>query len=131
MNMTIEESTFKELESVIQMARKDGMRVHDVPGSIWFCAKVDGELAGFVSCYIRKRKGKAVFKSDYVREEYRRRGIYRKLFEARLDYVSIADVKIIKASCTKMSLGCFLAYGFKSTGSRSKKYTDVVLHLVH
>jgi GNAT superfamily N-acetyltransferase len=131
MKLSIEKSTFKELEAIILLAGQDGMRVHDVPGSVWFCAKVDGEMAGFVSCYISERQGKAVFKSDYVRKEYRRRGIYRKLFEARLDYVKDFNVKKIKASCTKMSLGCFLAYGFKKTVTRSRKYTDVVMYRDH
>ncbi|MGE6754188.1 GNAT family N-acetyltransferase [Rossellomorea sp. NPDC071047] len=101
--------------------------MNDVPGSVWFCAIVDGEMAGFVSCYIREKHGKAVFKSDYVRGEYRRRGIYRKLFETRLNYVKKFNVRKIKASCTKMSLGCFLSYGFKKTESRSTKYTDVLM----
>ncbi|WP_175990565.1 GNAT family N-acetyltransferase [Bacillus sp. Marseille-Q1617] len=131
MKMTIERSTFKEVEPLIKLARKEGMRVHDVPGSVWFYAKVDGEMAGFVSCYIREKHGKAVFKSDYVREGYRRRGIYRKLFETRLAYVRNFNVKLIKASCTKMSLGCFLSYGFTKTETRSRKYTDVVMNVVH
>lgn len=131
MNISIETSTFKELEPLILLAGKDGMRVHDVPGSVWFCARVDGEMAGFVSCYIREKQGKAVFKSDYVRGEYRRKGIYRKLFEKRLDYVKNFNVRKIKASCTKMSLECFLSYGFKKIESRSRKYTDVLMYVDH
>ncbi|MCA1057186.1 GNAT family N-acetyltransferase [Rossellomorea aquimaris] len=132
MVVSIERSSFKELEPVISMAIRDGMRVKDVPGSVWFCARVDGEIAGFVSCYIRTKHGKAVFKSDYVREEFRRKGIYRLLFEKRLEYIKdFEEVHVIKASCTKMSLSCFLSYGFEKKASRSRKYTDVELHTLN
>ncbi|WP_064092780.1 GNAT family N-acetyltransferase [Rossellomorea aquimaris] len=130
MIITIKKTTFQELSPLIEMATKEGMRIYDIAGSDWFCAVVDGELAGFVSCYIREKHKKAIFKSDYVAISYRRQGIYKQLFEYRLNYAKKFDVTTITAACTKKSMGCFESFGFIKNGKDSNKYKGVVMHLI-
>lgn len=54
MEIKIEKTAFSELSSLIDLAAKDGIIIYAPNLSDWFCAKANGELVGFVACYINK-----------------------------------------------------------------------------
>ncbi|MFE8699208.1 GNAT family N-acetyltransferase [Cytobacillus sp. FJAT-54145] len=130
MEVTIQKSKFDEIKPLIGPAYKEGLRIRETDGTVWFTAKVNGEVVGLVSCIVRERQRKAIFKRGFVLQDYRRKGIYNKLFEERLNYVKENQkIKVITALCTKESIHCFLKHGFKINRKHSRKYTSVLLRL--
>lgn len=66
-------------------------------------------LAGFTG--VRWLSDKAIFKNAYVSPAYRRKGIYKTMFDYRAQLAKYKGLKIIEASCTPMSLPLYLAAG--------------------
>lgn len=69
----------------------------------------NGKIVGFVSLKLYPKKAK--LHSAYVMPEYRRRGIYQKLNEARWTYIVNAGIQTVEANCTNDSLGYHLKHG--------------------
>ena len=93
-----------------EIVRELGYPVWDDPGKTWFVA-LDGRiLLGFCallpSVPVR-------FTSDYVLPAYRRRGIYSRLFAARME--TAAELPC-RASATQASLPMFERHGFTNRG---------------
>jgi hypothetical protein len=58
------------------------------------------------------------YNTDFVRKEFRGKGIYIRLFEERDKYVATLNTNLIKAKCTPYSLSHYLKKGFEETGKR-------------
>lgn len=72
----------------------------------------NGLLVG--CCGILFQKGNvALFKSDFILEEYRGLGLHKKSLEARIKLCKSKGVRKAIAHCTKMSLNNYLLLGAK------------------
>ncbi len=79
---------------------------------IGWIAVIDGITVGHVFMQIQKDK-KIKFLDAWVHEDYRRRGIYRSLWDTRWEYVNdIYTDKTIYAWCLPMSLPLLQEKGF-------------------
>jgi hypothetical protein len=116
MDITISKMTFEEIAPIIPFVRKGNMRIRDTVNTVWFGAKWGEELVGIVSCVINRNF--VYYNTDFVKKEFRKKGIYRLLFEERDKYVSTLQMNLIKAKCTPFSLRHFLKNGFVETGRR-------------
>lgn len=86
----------------------------------WYIA-IDTKVIGFCSAIIKKDY--ISFNHDYVKPEYRNKGIYSQLFANRLN-----DCKgLLKAVCTPMSKNIFIKNKFIVT-KETKNYTFVELN---
>jgi predicted GNAT family acetyltransferase len=74
----------------------------------------DGNVVGHI--YMERQTGKAIkFYDAWVHEDYRRKGIYRKLWETRWEYIKKNYVGWkIYAWCLPMSLPLLLEKGFEA-----------------
>jgi hypothetical protein len=87
--------------------------------SIFYFAVLNNNVIGF--CSAIKNKNKIVFSHDYVIYEYRKKGIYCKLFDMRYNDFKYNNVYAV---CTKNSINTFLRYGF-NIQKITKNYTFV------
>lgn len=86
----------------------------------WYIA-IDTEVIGFCSAIIKKDY--ISFNHDYVKPEYRNKGIYSQLFANRLNDCS----GLLKAVCTPMSKNIFIKNKFIVI-KETKNYTFVELN---
>lgn len=101
-----------------------GFPVWDEEGKTWFVAIENGSAIGF--CAVRRDGKGAVFCSDYVIPVYRRRGLYTRLFEARLAWLQGRCKGHFRAVVTPSALPVFKAHGFTPSGGRLlRNYTAV------
>ena len=115
--MEINEGTRADIESLIPRARAERVPVKDDNG-IFYVARESGQVLGFVNMLAM---GKIVrFRSDWVRPESRRQGVYRLLFDVRMRMARQAGFLIATAFCTPMSLGTFEKAGFKRVKKNTK-----------
>ena len=61
---------------------------------------------------VLEAKTSVVFKCAFVKENYRRRGIYQRLFQQRLEYCMKKKIRRITANVTKFSINTYLKNGF-------------------
>lgn len=116
MEITISQMTFDEISPIVPYVLRGNMRVRNTENTIWFGARYGEEIVGIVSCVM---KGTYVYyNTDFVRKEFRGKGIYIRLFQERDKYVATLNTKLIKAKCTPYSLRQYLKNGFKETGRR-------------
>lgn len=101
-----------------------GFPVWDEDGKVWFVALDGYHVAGFAA--VRFERETAVFCSDYVRPEYRRQGIHKRLIEERLKYVP-DKAKRANAVVTSTARANYERHGFTavSTANRSSRYTKM------
>ena len=79
------------------------------PKTHYLAAYDDGEIVG---CVGWMRIGKNIrYKTDYVRREYRGRGIYSSLWSHR-EHLCANQSNITTAFCTPMSIGMYTKNGF-------------------
>ena len=98
------------------VSKEVGIHLYDDDGKRWFAAFYGDQLAGFASVI-----GRSI--SDcYVKKEFRSSGVFSLILSSILDESSIDYY----ATCTRLSLGCFLRAGF-SVKSESKNFTRVEL----
>jgi hypothetical protein len=116
MEITISQMAFNEIDPIIPLVRKGNMRVRNTNQTVWFGAKVGEELVGIVSCVIYETY--VFYNTDFVKKEYRKKGIYSRLFVERDKFVSGLDRNLIKAKCTPFSVNHYLKNGFVATGNR-------------
>jgi GNAT superfamily N-acetyltransferase len=116
MNITISQMTFEEISPIVPYVLRGNMRVRNTENTIWFGARCGEEIVGIVSCVIKKTF--VYYNTDFVRKEFRGKGIYIRLFEERDKYVATLNTNLIKAKCTPYSLRHYLKKGFIETGKR-------------
>lgn len=81
---------------------------------------IDNELAGYAGLILKKDK--AVLKNAFIFNQFRGKGLYKKLIDFRIQVTK--DKKVIEATCTKMSINEYLKRGFKIV-QEYKHYTKV------
>lgn len=96
-----------------------GGPIWDDDGKQWWATLLGGKVAGFAAASDNERR--VTFQSAYVLPEYRRQGIYRTLFYARMEAF---PGRQIRAVCTAASLPLFLGNGFTAAYKRGS-YTEV------
>ena len=102
-----------------KVAKELGIPVWD-DDNIWFIAFDNDKIVGFCSYVKYKTQNKAVLKSAYVLDEYRRKGIYDELFRARLEDLKKQGIKRVVATTTSKSWSTHERYGFKHTTNRGR-----------
>lgn len=86
---------------------------------------VDGVLVGFAGLLFDGAT--CWFKNAYVLPEHRRRGYYRRLFDARVEVCLARRVRVIRAYATPLSLPMFLARGGVAGRARGRStYVRIV-----
>jgi GNAT superfamily N-acetyltransferase len=111
MTIDVRETTFDELAPIA--AERKPQQMTREPARVWFGAYVNGELAG--CCSVQRMPGHAtigVYRNDFVRPRFRRRGVYRALFDYRMRWCLREGVVFIATRATPLSLPHFLARGF-------------------
>ena len=93
-----------------------GGPVWDDDGKVWFVALTKHRVVGFCA-RIDSRAG-SVFGSDYVIPEHRKKSVYSRLFDARLEDTP-AGTKC-RATVTDDSLPTYLANGFEVKRTRGR-----------
>ena len=93
---------------LVHDAKKEGVLMSHV--DVMFGVFDGNQIMGFGGIVLYTNN--AVFKSDYVLPEYRGRGLYRKITEARMDYITQKGIKKVEARCTQNSLPMFVNMGF-------------------
>lgn len=92
------------------LEREMGAPLHNAPGKRWWVAFHDGAVVGFCGLDDTRRSVRLV--SAYVVPEARERGVYDRLFHARLS-VARRLAPVIRSTCTDASRGTFARYGFR------------------
>jgi hypothetical protein len=101
------------------IVKEIGGPIWDDDGKTWWAALAGREVAGFAAA--RDLGSHVVFQSAYTRAEYRRQGIYRALFYARMETFG---GQAIRSVCTASSLPMFLSNGFTAVRNRGS-FTEV------
>ncbi|MEH7276677.1 GNAT family N-acetyltransferase [Neobacillus vireti] len=120
--LTVSRMTFEEIAPIVPYVIKGRMRVRNTENTIWFGAKMGDEVVGIVSCVLRREY--VYYNTDFVRKDYRSKGIYRRLFEERDKFVFTLNKDLIKAKCTPYSLNHYLKNGFIAT-AKGRSLTPV------
>jgi hypothetical protein len=120
--LTVSRMPYEEISPIVPYVKETRMRVRNNENTVWFGAKLGDELVGVVSCVLRQAY--VYYNTDFVRKEYRNKGIYARLFEERDKYVLTLNRDLIKAKCTRNSLNHYLKNGFVATGN-GKSLTPV------
>lgn len=90
------------------------LEVHDSnPNCVWFKEEMDGKVVGIMCAELMHPGSKRwLFRSGYVHEDYRRQGIFRKLWDLRLQYVIDEGARIIEGWCNYKNEPMFQKDGF-------------------
>jgi GNAT superfamily N-acetyltransferase len=96
-----------------EIVKELGFPIWDDSDKTWFVASERGRVMGFAAVRFEKRK--AVLCSAYVLPDHRRKGIYKKLAEARLAWIASlkGQVDTIASVATEASLPLLKKKGFK------------------
>ena len=125
--LTISRMTFEEIAPIVPYVMAGRMRVRNTENTVWFGAKIGDEVVGVVSCVLRR--GYVYYNTDFVRKEFRNKGIYARLFEERDKYVLTLNRDLIKAKCTPNSLNHYLKNGFTAT-AKGRSLTPVEKRII-
>lgn len=120
--LIVSRMSFEEIAPIVPYVLKARMRVRNTENTVWFGAKIGDEVVGVVTCVLRRAY--VYYNTDFVRHEYRKKGIYTRLFEERDRYVLTLNRNLIKAKCTRNSLNHYLKNGFVATAN-GKSLTPV------
>jgi predicted GNAT family acetyltransferase len=83
---------------------------------------IENKLVAFTGVIIMPKK--AIFKNHFVPHENRGKGYFKILLNFSLDIVRHLNIKIVEATCTKMSIRAYLDRGFAIV-KQYKNYTKV------
>ena len=106
-----------------EVRRELGLPLTSEEGYVWWAALDGEEVIGFAALKVGRRA--VEFRHAYVLSQYRGRGIYGRLFAARLAYGRELRRPLV-ATVNDHSLPVFLAHGF-AVASRRGKYHRVLL----
>lgn len=116
----IKEINLEDFSSHLKDAKKSGLV---------FCSKTkyyglfkESNMVGFTG--ILPYKNKWVFKNDFVLNDHRGKGYHKEMMNFRLNLAKQNGIKLVEATCTKMSLSNYIKFGFKIT-KEFKIYTKV------
>lgn len=90
--------------------------------TVYYGLYIENKLMAFTGILIFKNK--AIFKNHFVPEINRGKGYFKTLLNFSLDIVRHINIKIVEATCTKMSIKAYLDKGFKIV-KEYKHYTKV------
>ncbi|GEM_PF-2203235 len=129
MNYTIRQTQFRKIEHFATSAGRERVIIFNPAGAVWFAALItnqsDSIPIGCACCVITGQN--ALFRGIYVEKPYRRKGVFRALFEEQLKYCQAHGIKELTANCTPLSLPEFLAKGFTKQGTyKNNKNITVV-----
>lgn len=110
---------FEDVRPIAGAIKKEGVTLANPPGAIWLGAWDGAQLVGVV-CMVANKAGTARFKSDFVLQSHRRRGIYAHLFRGRLKLAQQVGAKTATAFCGPMSLPTYLRHGFLPVSTNPK-----------
>ena len=108
MKYTIIPITIKEILPYKKDAEKAGLVF--CSSTIYYGLYLDDAIEAFTGIIIKKNK--AIFKNSFVPEKNRGKGYFKMLLKYRLDIVRHLNIKIVEATCTKMSIRAYLDIGF-------------------
>lgn len=83
---------------------------------------LDGDMAGFGGVIFHKNK--AVFKNQYIVQQFRRQGFFKALLNSVIEQCLEKGISKGEATCTDMSLPEYIKRGFVVV-KKYKKYTKV------
>lgn len=122
--ISIKRVHYSEIKPLVPLAEKERTTMANPHGAHWFGAFNGDEVVG-CCCAVMGKGITARLKSDFVKEEYRGKGIYRRLFAARYNHAMCKGYMKFTAFCTPLSIGIYIEYGFKAS-ERSRKGSDIV-----
>ncbi len=88
----------------------DGYPILTDKDTTWFVAHMKLDVIGFGA--IKWMKSHAILTYSYVVPEFRKKGIHKRLLDDRIAHIVSKGMKLVKADCTKASLGNFKRLGF-------------------
>jgi len=109
---------YDELGDLIKLGKKERVTFDNPDNAYWFGSFDGDKIVGCVCVVINPKTKTARFKSDYVRVEYRRLGVYSALCIVRMNFCIRHKVKKATAFCTPKSIGKYLADGFAPASKR-------------
>lgn len=116
--------SLNDLNPYLKVAKQSGLV---------FCDKTDyygfylnNEMVGF--CGVLKYKSKWVFKNAFVLESHRGNGYHKSMMIFRLKEAKANGIRYVEATCTDMSLGNYIKFGFQVVRTY-KKYHKLRLNL--
>lgn len=83
---------------------------------------INEKLVAFAGIIIYKKK--AIFKNAFVIKTKRGNGYFKELLKYRLNLIKELNIKIVEATCTKLSINAYISQGFKPI-KQYKKYIKV------
>ena len=99
--------TWEQISPFIKLAKESGLIFCD--STEYYAFYHNGNIVAITGLIWYKNK--TVFKNSFVLPNYRGYGIYRNLFEFRLNLTKTRNIRKIEATCTKMSLKLWLDKG--------------------
>lgn len=116
----IKKINYTDIEKYVNDAIKSGLIFCNK--TILYGLYIDNEIVAFTGIIFYKNK--AIFKNHYVLMENRGRGYFKTLLEYSINLCLQLEIKIIEATCTKMSINEYLKRGFQIT-KQYKLYTKL------
>lgn len=102
---------YTDLEPIIE--ERQGRYMDNDPPRTWFGAFVGGQIVGCCACQrVPGHASVGLWRNDYGRQAFRRRGIFRALWQARIAWCHEQDIRFISTKASDMILPMYLASGF-------------------
>ena len=114
--MEVKRIQFNDVEALVKLGKRERVTFANPPGALWWGVFLQEKIVACAALVVKQGKRGLVgrFKSDYVLPEYRGKGVYRAMFQARLeDAVSYGLVEGT-AFCTPMSVHQYNKSGFET-----------------
>lgn len=100
----------------------DGYPILTDKDTVWFVAYKNLEVFAFAA--VKRMKSHAILTYAYVDPKFRKKGVYTRLLNDRLEWVARNGFTTIKADCTAASLPAMQKAGFKVV-KQFKNWTKV------
>lgn len=105
----IKEINYSIIKNYIHVFKKEGLIF--CKNTKYYGYFQENRLIGITGILIYKNK--CVFKNHYVFKEFRKTGVFKKLFQYSINIAKNNKIKVIEANCTDMSINHYLKNGFK------------------
>ena len=93
----VESVSFKELEKFRSDTRREGVRLRDCKGAMWYCIRSDGEIVSFYCLAVATAS--ATFRCNYTVPAFRRQGCLRR-------FINHAKRKCLELGISNMTVFC-------------------------
>lgn len=125
----IPKSFYCKMFGVRKIAKELGGAIYFDNCDYWLLAiDNNGLLAAFSGITINKNKT-AQLKRAYVFENYRMRGVYKKMLFMRIEFIKDYDLIAIKTLCNKNSEYLLKKIGFKEIDNNKINYKNLIYEL--